>query len=227
MRYYKLEYGCDNKEVGSQYPQVWDFIKGYSPENEDNGVCSLYYDYNPLFPPTDPDLSGFKLANGAQYTDFLSNGFGNEIFLLSENAKRFIENQNIDVHRFYKGKVTSLRKKKVEDYYVMKLVSENWQYLDFTNCEFYIEDDETDEIIPIEISSSEEFIKKWDDFLANEEDYHIIYSRTIKMTEAFYKKKLDLFMLDKCNHDWYVSERFVDGYYKNEFTGLEFEPVDI
>ena len=33
MRYYKLEYGCDNKEVGSQYPQVWDFIKGYSPEN--------------------------------------------------------------------------------------------------------------------------------------------------------------------------------------------------
>ena len=47
------------------------------------------------------------------------------------------------------------------------------------------------------------------------------------MTEAFHKKELDLFMIDKCNHDWYVSERFVDGYYKNEFTGLEFEPVDI
>ena len=227
MRYYELEYGCDNKEVGSQYPQVWDFIKGYSPENEDNGVCSLYYDYNPLFPPVDPDLSGFKLASGAQYTDFLSTGFGNELFFLNENAKRFMEDQNIDVHRFYKGKVTSLRKKKVEDYYVMKLVSENWQYLDFPNCEFYIEDAETDDIIPVEIESSEEFIKKWTEFLADEEDYHIIYSRTIKMKEAFYKKKLDLFMLDKCNHDWFVSERFVDGYYKNKFTGLEFEPVDI
>ena len=227
MRYYKFEYGCDNKEVGTQYPQVWDFIKGYSPENEDNGVYSLYYAYNPLFPPIDPDLSGFKLASGAKYTDFLSNGFGNRLFLLSENAKRFMENKNIDVHRFYKGKVTSLRKKKVEDYYVMKIVSENWQYLDFPNCEFYIEDDETDEIIPIEISSSEEFIKKWDDFLADEEDYYIIRSRTIKMTDAFYKKKLDMFMIDKCNHDWYVSERFVDGYYKNKLTGLEFEPVDI
>ena len=227
MRYYKLEYGCDNKEVGSQYPQVWDFIKGYSPENEDNGVCSLYYDYNPLFPPVDPDLSGFKLASGAQYTDFLSTGFGNELFFLSENAKRFMEDQNIDVHRFYKGKVTSLRKKKVEDYYVMKLVSENWSYMDFPNCEFYIEDAETDDIIPVEIESSEEFIKKWTEFLADEEDYHIIYSRTIKMTEAFYKKKLDLFMLDKCNHDWFVSERFVDGYNKNKLTGLEFEPVDI
>ena len=227
MRYYKLEYGCDNKEVGSQYPQVWDFIKGYSPKNEDNGVYSLYYDYNPLFPPIDPDLSGFKLASGAQYTDFLSHGFGNELFFLSENAKRFMEDQNLDVHRFYKGKVTSLRKKKVEDYYVMKLVSENWQYLDFPNCEFYIEDAETDDIIPVEIESSEEFIKKWNEFLADDEDFHIIYSSTIKMTEAFYKKTLDLFMLDKCNHDWFVSERFVDGYYKNKFTGLEFESVDI
>lgn len=227
MRYYKLKYSVDSKIVGTQFPQVWDFIKGYSPKNEDNGVCSLYYDYNPLFPPVEPDLSGFKLASGAHYTDFLSHGFSNEMFFLSENAKKFIENLNIEVHHFYKGKVTSLKKNKEEDYYVMKLVSENWSYLDFPNCDFYIEDDETDEIIPIEINSSKEFIKKWNEFLADEEEYYIIYSSTIKMTEAFYKKKLDLFMLDKCNHNWFASERFVDGYYKNKFTGLEFESVDI
>jgi hypothetical protein len=109
----------------------------------------------------------------------------------------------------------------------MKLVSENWSYLDFPNCEFYIENDEIDKKIPVEINSSEEFIKKWNEFLADEEDYYIINSSTVKMTEAFYKKKLDLFMLDKCNHNWFVSERFVDGYYKNKFTGLEFESVDI
>ena len=227
MRYYKLKYSIDSKVVGTQFPQVWDFIKGYSPKNEDNGVFSLYYDYNPLFPSVAPNLSGFKLASGAHYTDFLSHGFSNEMFFLSENAKRFIEDQNIEVHRFYKGKVTSIRKNKVEDYYVMKLVSENWSYLDFPNCEFYIEDDEKDDIIPVEIHSSEEFTKKWNEFLADEEDYYIIYSSTIKMTEAFYKKKLDLFMLDKCNYNWFVSERFVDEYYKNKFTGLEFESVDI
>ena len=227
MRYYKLEYSNDSKIVGTQFPQVWDFIKGYSPKNEDNGVCSLYYDYNPLFPPVEPNLSGFKLASGAHYTDFLSHGFSNEMFFLSENAKKFIEDQNIEVHHFYKGKVTSLRKNKAEDYYVMKLVSENWDYLDFPNCVFYIENDETDEIIPVEINSSEEFVKKWNELMADEEDYYIIYTSTIKMTEAFYKKKLDLFMLDKCNHNWFVSDRFVDGYYKNKFTGLEFESVDI
>ena len=227
MRYYKFEYGCDNKEVGSQYPQVWDFIKGYSPKNEDNGVYSLYYDYNPLFPLVAPNLSGFRLASGAKYTDFLSSGFGNELFFLSENAKRFMEDQNLDVHRFYKGKVTSLRKKKVEDYYVMKLVSENWQYLDFPNCEFYISDADTDDIIPVEFESSEEFIKKWNEFLAEEEKSYTIHSSTIKMTEAFYKKKLDMFMIDICNRNWYVSERFVEEYNKRKLTGLEFEPVDI
>lgn len=227
MRYYKLKYSIDSKIVGTQFPQVWDFIKGYSPKNEDNGVCSLYYDYNPLFPPVEPNLSGFKLASGAHYTDFLSHGFSNEMFFISENAKRFIEDQNIEVHRFYRGKVTSLRKNKVEDYYVMKLVSENWSYLDFPSCEFYIENDEIDDIIPVEINSSEEFIERWNEFLTDEEDYHIIYSRTIKMAEEFYKKKLDIFMLDKCDHNWFVSERFVNGYYKNKFTGLEFESVDI
>lgn len=227
MRYYKIKYSINQKIVGTQFPQVWDFIKGYSPKNEDNGVYSLYNDYNPLFPHVEPNLSGFKLANGAHYTDFLSHGFSNELFFLSEKAKRFIEAQHIDVHRFYKGKVTCLRKKKVEDYYVMKLVSENWRYLDFPNCEFYIEDHETDVIIPVEVNSSEEFIKKWNDFLADEDDFHIIYSGTLRMTEEFYKKKKDMFMIDKCNHDWFVSERFVDGYYKNKFTGLEFESVDI
>jgi hypothetical protein len=227
MIYYKFEYGCDNKEVGSQYPQVWDFIKGYSPENEDNGVYSLYYAYNPLFPPIDPDLSGFKLAGGAKYTDFLSNGFGNRLFLLSENAKRFMEDLNLDVHRFYKGKVTSLRKKTVEDYYVMKLVSENWQYLDFPNCDFFIKHVNTGDIIPAKFKSPEEFIKKSGELLASEEDCYSIYSSHIKMTDAFHQKNLDLFMIDECNYDWYVSERFVEEYNKRKFTGLEFEPVDI
>lgn len=138
-----------------------------------------------------------------------------------------MEDQNIDVHRFYKGKVTSLRKKTVEDYYVMKLVSENWQYLDFPNCEFYISDADTDDIIPIKFNSPEEFIKKENEFLAEEEKSYTIRASTIKMTDAFYKKKLDMFMIDECNFDWYVSERFVEEYNNRKLTGLEFEPVDI
>ena len=47
------------------------------------------------------------------------------------------------------------------------------------------------------------------------------------MTDVFHQKNLDLFMIDECNYDWYVSERFVEEYNKRKLTGLEFEPVDI
>ena len=43
MRYYELKYGCDNKEVGTQFPQVWDFVKGYSPEVEVSTVLVGIY----------------------------------------------------------------------------------------------------------------------------------------------------------------------------------------
>lgn len=227
MKYYKLKYSINTKLVGTQFPQVWDFIKGYSPEIKDNGVYSLYYDYNPMFPPVAPNLSGFKLASGAHYTDFLSHGFSNEMFFLSEKAKKYMGDLNIDVHRFYKGEVTSLKKKTVEDYYIMKIISENWQYIDFPNSDFYIEDDDTDDFISVEINSPEDFINKWKSFLANDEDYHIIYSSSIKMTEMFFRKNLDLFMIDKCNHDWFVSERFVEEYNNRKLTGLEFESVEL
>lgn len=227
MRFYQLDYSNDLKIVGSQYPQVWDFVKGYSPENDDNGVFSLYYENNPLFPPTDPDLSGFKLANGAHYTDFLSHGFFPDMFFLSENAKKFLENQNIESHRFYKGKVTSLRKKRVEAYYVMKLVSENWRYVDYPNSKFYVENTENDAIVPIEFNSCNDFIQKSKQLKNNDDVLYLIFSDAIKMTEAFYQKNLDMFMIDEFNRNWFVSERFVDDYYKNKFTGLDFKSVDI
>ena len=227
MRYYKFEYGCDNKEVGSQYPQVWDFIKGYSPENEDNGVCSLYYSNNPLFPIKAPDLSGLKLSSGAQYTDFLSNGFSNDLFILNDKVKELLESMNIETHHFYKAKIISLRKKMEKDYYVLKMVSENWRDIDFSNSTFH--EGLFDDITPVSIKSYDDFCQRYNNSNSSEvkEWNHYILADKIKMLERFYEKNLDMFQIDRVNFSWYVSERFVDGYYKNKFTGLEFEPVDI
>ena len=48
----------------------------------------------------------------------------------------------------------------------MKLVSENWQYLDFPNCDFFIKHVNTGDIIPAKFKSPEEFIKKSGELLA-------------------------------------------------------------
>lgn len=228
MRYYELEYGCDNKEVGTQFPQVWDFIKGYSPEAEDNGVCSLYYDSdNPLFPRVDPDLSGLKLSNGAQYTDFLSNGFSDDLFILNEKVKDLLESMNIETHHFYKAKIISLRKKTEKDYYVMKVISENWRDIDFPNSTFH--EGLFDDITPVSIKSFDDFCQKYNNSNSSDEKEwnHYILADRIKTLERFYKKNLDLFQFNRVDFSWYVSERFVEEYHKRKLTGLEFAPVDI
>lgn len=227
MRYYELKYGCDNKEVGTQFPQVWDFVKGYSPEVEDNGVFSLYYSNNPLFPIKVPDLSGLKLSSGAHYTDFLSNGFSNDLFILNEKAKDLLESMNIETHHFYKAKIISLRKKMEKDYYVVKMVSENWRDLEFPNSTFH--EGLFDDITPVSIKSYDDFCQRYNNSNSSDvkEWNHYIFADKIKMLDRFSKKNLDMFQIDRVDFRWYVSERFVDGYNKNKLTGLEFESVDI
>ncbi len=231
MKFYKLDYGCDNEIVGNQFPQVWDFVKGYSPKPEDNGVFTLYDD-DKLFPDKDPDLSGLKLASGAQYTDFLSSAFSFNIFLFSENAKVLLENLNLDMHRIYPAKVISLRKKTSRDYYMMKIISKRWEFVDFANSELYekIEDeDDIDDIIinPVTVSSLEEFCKRFN-ITDNHDNWNYnIRAKRIKMLDSFYDLGLDMFKLDRFDFSWYVSVRFFDMVLSNNLTGLEFEEVDM
>ena len=108
MKYFTVDYSLETKIFGTQYPQVWDFIKGYKPELENNGIFSLYQDG---FPMNNPDLSGLKLSNGSKYTDFMSNGFADDLFILSEGAKSLLETMNMEEHRFYQANIISLRRK--------------------------------------------------------------------------------------------------------------------
>ena len=231
MKFYKLKFGCDNEIVGNQYPQVWDFLKGYSPKPEDNGLFTLYDD-DKLFPDKEPDLSGLKLASGAQYTDFLSNGFDSGLYLFSENVKKLLENQNLDMHRIYPAKVTSLRKKTSRDYYMMKIISKRWEFVDFANSELYekIEDeDDIDDIIinPVTVSSLEEFCKRFN-ITDNHDNWNYnIRAKRIKMLDSFYDLGLDMFKLDRFDFSWYVSVRFFDMVLSNNLTGLDFEEVDM
>ena len=231
MKFYKIDYGCDNEIVGNQFPQVWDFVKGYSPKPEDNGVFSLYQDYNPLFPEKEPNLSGLKLASGAQYTDFLSSAFSFNVFLFSEKAKILLENLNLDLHRIYPAKVISLRKKTSRDYYMMKIISKRWELVDFANSELYekIEDEEDlDEvrINPVTVCSLEEFCNRFN-VTDNPDNWNDIRAKRIKMQDSFYDLHLDMFKLDRFDFSWYVSERFVEAVIQNNLTGLEFEPVEM
>lgn len=226
MKYYRLDYCIATKEVGTQYPQVWDFIKGYKPEAEVHGLFSLYESHKNGFPDKTPDLSGLKLANGAQFSDFLSQPFTSDIFLLNEKAKRVFESLHIDgEYRVYPAQVTSMRKRSTRDYYMMQILSENIGHVDFANSTLIQKHD--NQRVPIQHSSYQEFIdtastkenpRKW---------IHSFRFANIKMIKEFHNLGKDMFQIGTIEESWYVSQRFIDAVNENGLTGLEFEEVDL
>ena len=227
MKYYKFDYCVATKEVGTQYPQVWDFIKGYNPESKANGIFTLYETRKNGFPDKAPDLSGLKLANGAKFSDFLSACFDDNMFLFNEKAKNVLESLNIDGdYRIYSAQVTSLRKKQTQEYYMMQILSENFRYVDFANSTLVKKDDK--QRVPIHFSSYQEFCD-----IASAKERPKIWMFSFKfmkltMTKEFHELGKDMFQIGAIDKvSWYVSQRFVDAIQENGLTGLIFEEVDL
>lgn len=224
MKYFTVDYSLETKIVGTQYPQVWDFIKGYKPELENNGIFSLYQDG---FPMNNPDLSGLKLSNGSKYTDFMSNGFADDLFILSEGAKSLLETMNMEEHRFYQANIISLRRKTEKAYYFMKLLSETFEYVDFNRSSFIIKNQYVGDIRDtIKVNSFQDFMVKDREIRNHSKWEYCLQSTSIKMLPAFYELRLDLF---KISHPirWYVSANLFELIHKYKLTGWEFKEVDL
>lgn len=226
MKYYKFDYCIATKDVGLQYPQVCDFIKGYNPEPEAQGIFALYETYKNGFPPQMPDLSGLKLSNGAQFSDFLSQPFTSDILLFSENAKNMLDKLHIDGnYRVYPAQVTCLRKKMTCEYFLMQILTNNIRYVDFANSSLISKDDKQQR--PIQFHSYQDFLDKASTSENPKKWIHSFRFAKIKMVNEFYELGKDLFQIGTINENWYVSQHFVEAFNEFGLTGIEFEEVDL
>lgn len=224
MKYYIVDSSSDWSVVGNHYPQVHDFIKGYNPDESANGIFALYDPF--LFPTVTPNLSGLKLASGANYTDFLSQGFSGDLFLFNEKAKSVLDTIHIDKeHKIYPAKVISLRKKMEKDYYMMKIISENFHHVDFANSVITRNVDNVK--MPIEVSSCQEFMMTYRNKEKRGEWDRSLQFSQIKMSQEFYDLHLDLFQIGKIDFLWYASPKFVNAIVAKGLTGLQFEEVEL
>lgn len=226
MTFFAVKDSLEKKVVGTQYPQVWDFLKEYDPEPEANGIFSLYnMYYKPGFPKQELNLSGLKLSNGAQFTDFISNGFAEYLFILSPQAKSLMESVNIDAHRFYPAKITSPRKKLVKDYYLMKVESDNMKYIDFKNSDFVVQDvlSDDDSLYQITIDSLADYYEKREELVKGTR----IRAKSIRMLPEFYDLNLDFFKISTVDFYWYISTKLYELIQQMNLTGLEFRKVEL
>lgn len=228
MIYYSIDYSINPKIVGTQYPQVYDFIKGYNPEPEANGLFSLYNRYNEGFPSQTLNLSGLKLSNGSKYTDFISGGFADYLTILSPEAKAVFDKVKIEEHRFYPCQITSLRKKIVKDYFVMKVRSCNFDYIDFKQSVFVQKGRYLGEIRgQVLINSVDEYFIKEKEIAEKTNWEDCIQASSIKMLPAFLDQGIDFFKISKVDNRWYISSNLYEMICQANLSGWDFAKVDI
>ena len=99
MKYYIIKESINENIVGKDFPQVHKFIKGYNPDAP-KALFSLYK-YVESFPDYMPELDGMMLAGYAKLTDFVSSSFSSQLFIISENGRKTLDQYNLCPHRFY------------------------------------------------------------------------------------------------------------------------------
>lgn len=221
MKYFVMNESLDEKLVGSDFPQVYKFIKGYDEDAPDS-LLSLYK-YRDSFPDYVPNLDGVMLAGYAKLTDFLSNGFSHSLRIISPRAKSVLEQYHLCPHRFYP---LGLYKRKVRhDYFLFKFVSNYSDFVDYERTSFRERD------ITSGYKSDPFFIKSREDFWERREKIKTergiswgIWGDRIVMNESF-DRELDFFVISILDANTYVSERLKNAIESAGLTGWEFSPA--
>lgn len=221
MKYYIIEESLDPKIMGSDYPQVYKFIKGYNPEAP-NAIFSLSK-YRTSFPDYTPDLDGIMLAGTAKKTDFVSSSFGLG-FIMSEKAKEIMEQYNLCPHRFYP---LGLYIRKVKhNYCLLRIIDDYFDFVDYKESTFTEYDISRGRRYgSIMVNSKEDLLRKREKLKEKENNImYTIWGDRIVMNENF-DKKLDLFKIRWIDSSTYISERLMMDIISNGLTGWEFLPA--
>ncbi|WP_139260887.1 imm11 family protein [Bacteroides congonensis] len=221
MKYFIMEESLNEKIIGSDFPQVYKFIKGYD-EDAPNALFSLYK-YRNAFPDYVPNLDGVMLAGYAKLTDFISNGFSNRLRIISPRAKAILEQYNLCPHQFYP---LGLYKRKIKhDYFLFKFVSDYSDFVDYEKTSFQEYD------IISNYKSDSFFVHSKKDFWEKRNAIEVekgvswgIWGNNIVMNKAF-DHKLDFFVISILDANTYVSERLKNAIETAGLTGWEFTPA--
>ena len=217
--YYIIKESLDNIIIGTDYPQAYKYIKGYSPKDI-HAIFELY-EYVTEFPNFTPNLSGIMLSGRAKLTDFVSNPFGS--IIISPKGKNVFEKFNLCSHRFYN---MTLHVRKIPyEYYWMHIISDYSDFVDYKASSF-IERNSYRALGSVFVESKDGMLQKRDEILHRNKGTTInLWADKIVMNSGF-NKNLDLFEISLIDANLYVSERLKDEIIKNDLTGYEFIPAN-
>lgn len=223
MKYYIVKESLDKKIVGSDYPQVYKFIKGYN-ENAPHALFSLY-EYKESFPDYMPELDGLMLAGYAKLTDFVSSSFSGFLYIVSERTKNIFEQYHLCPHRFYP---LGLYKRRMKyDYFLLQTILPDYiNYVDFEKSSFVEYDLYRGKTFgSVSLSSKKELFQEREKLKKSENKKDLtIWGKDIVMNPLF-DKELDFFQICWIDANLYISERLKNAVESAGLTGWNFVPA--
>lgn len=223
MNYFIQEPSLEPAIIGDDYPQAYKFIKGYDPEAE-KALFSTYK-YRTSFPDFIPNLDGIRLSGSAKLTDFVSNGFRSNFFIISEKAKSVFEQHQLCMHQFYP--LGLYKRNKKYDYFLLWFISDYSDFVDYkktTFIKYNIFSEKRGDVISV--ISKEDLLEKRRIIKAEMDDMsQTIWGDRIVMSPSF-DKELDFFEITLLDGGTYISERLKNNIEYKNLTGWDFIPAN-
>ncbi|MCT4637814.1 MAG: hypothetical protein N4A72_08900 [Bacteroidales bacterium] len=194
IKYFSLSPTTETKEIG-----VWEQIDVVDYNRDTLLVKDLAYR---SFPDSIPDFSGFKVKNGARYTDIMSSFLPTKSIgvFVSDKLKQLIESENLYAGRFYPA--LSVR----EDYWFLHIIDKATDIVDFKKSDF------------IDFSEDNRYVE------IDEEDYECLPD-FVEPKKIVLKHMVDIFR-SPYNIEVLISERFKDVLEKHNITGTYIQEYD-
>jgi len=214
-KFYYLQESIDESTIGKSFPQIQSMSPNYN-YNADNSIRSLKK--SKLF-EGELNLNSFKLNNGVQRTDFLSNAIKNFGFLISERTKNIFCNFRLVNCKFYPANV--LNTEYSYPYFFMHIVDNLDNYIDFIKTEFFITDG-VEVIEKVRFKNCTELIEE----RKRINPLHLIRSSKYQFISDF-AIPFDIFQLASTDPRTYISHRLKTALEEANITGIEIIPTDI
>lgn len=219
MKYFIMEESLNEKIIGSDFPQVYKFIKGYD-EDAPDALFSLYK-YKDTFPDYIPNLDGVMLAGYAKLTDFVSNGFSPFLLIMNEKAKDILGQFHLCPHKFYS--LGLYRRKIKNDYFLFHYHSNYSDFVDYQKR--LLENIIHSDFNPIPFCQFQGGILGEKKSYKNRKGISCgIRGDRIVMNKDF-DHELDFFVISILDGNTYVSERLKNAIETAGLTGWEFTPA--
>lgn len=218
MKYYKLEFSLDKKEIGD-YPQIQKFKKGYNPNKQESCSQIARY-YFGIKPDVVVDFNCLELSTKAKLTDYVSASYLNALtgLLISRRLYDFLSSLRIPEHIFYQTHVYQKDVLIADNYLWMHFIKSYPELIDYSKSDFFLDHSEAN-YKKIPITSFAEYKEVQDKVR-----YKVNAKRLV--LEKGFVSRFDVLRIGVVRNETFVTEAVKDEMIAKGFTGLVIEPAD-